>query len=238
MSVSGYVRTKIEKTRTYRKFNTAENLKDDIDYEKMVHNNRKNITNETRSIIYYQDWENKNRILNQYSYINNDKGSTDINTIMRYPHTRGEYTKEELKEYDKTIEHMRKAINNNKINEDIIVTRYVSRDWLQDKIPPREFILGNGDIARDYENIKKLKEISENGFISTSLSYTPYIDVTNKEIVFNLKVNKGTNAFVTENIWESEIIFDKSNIEIEEVLLMDNRIIINGKLKKYKKIKD
>jgi hypothetical protein len=237
MSVSGYVRTKVEKIKNYRRYNTTDNLKDDEDYDRMIETNRKNITEETRNIIYRSDWSNNDRILNEYGYINSDKGSTDINKIMRYPNTRQEYSKEELLQYDKTIEHMKKAINNNSIPEDMIVTRYVSRDWLQDKISPREFIMGQGDITRDFKNIKALKEINENGFISTSLNYSPYVDVMDKEIKLELKVDKGTKAFVTENKWESEIIFDRSNIEIEEVLLVNNQIVINGKIKKYRKIK-
>lgn len=236
MTVSGYVRTKVEKIKTYRKFNTIDNIKDDTDYNKMIEINRNNITNEIRNSIYRSDWENNDRILNEYGYINSDKGSTDINKIMRYPHTRKEYNKIELQEYDKTIYNMKEAIKRNTIQEDIMVTRYVSRDWLQDKISPREFIMGNKNIERDFNNIKKIKEINENGFISTSLNYSPYEEVMDKEIKLNLKVDKGTHAFVTENKWESEIIFDKSNIVIEDVNLIDNKIVIDGKIKKYRKI--
>lgn len=120
----------------------------------------------------------------------------------------------------KTIEALRSAIQKNTLDDDYVLTRYVNADYLSRVfgiMDTRGKILGNSDITwarkknklieKVEEDLKSLsgKTINEKAFVSTSFIKDKNI-MQDKAVRFEILAPKGTNAFVTKNRAESEVV--------------------------------
>lgn len=190
--------------------------------EKIWHeNHRKNITEDIRNSIYVTNWDNM-QTLNKYGYINSNY-SKHINYIKRTGDTEA-FSQKEIKEFNKTISNLEIAIKNNKIDKDIQATRYLDVEWLEDKLDTKTY--NEIRYMKKFDKLKELKEkqVLDNQFISGSLQeeFNVYSD---RKLRMIIQAEKGTNAFITENKMEREIIFDSSKLLIKKISIDDNNII-------------
>jgi hypothetical protein len=186
---------------------------------------RKSISNEIRNSIYKTDWDNMQE-LNKFGYINSNYSGA-INYYRRTG--QNPYGEKYTKEFDKTILNLQKAISSNQLQENIQVVRYLDLDWLKDKIDKNTY----QEVIRENKfnnliNKLKGKKVLDNQFISTSA--TTHNNMSHRKLKMIIQVDKGTCAFVTENKMESEIIFDASDMLINEIKVEKDKTIINVKL--------
>ena len=160
----------------------------------------KNHMNYYSTKIYWINAKNKyfrhrKKKINE-SYI----GSTfswNLNTKLRNAET----LKEEELLIKKTLQ---KVINKNIISENYICKKYIHYDYI-------EKIFGICPSKMNDESLEKELDlhaeeiIEEKGFLSCSMTDNHIID---GEGVLNIYVHSGTKAFITDNINETEIIFD------------------------------
>lgn len=191
------------------------------EYFKLQEKHRNNITEDIRSSIYVTNWDNM-QTLNKYGYINSNY-SRHINYIKRTGYTEA-FTPKEIKEFNKTTSNLEIAIKNNKIDKNIQATRYLDIEWFEDKLDKQTY----KEIKRmkKFEKLKELKgkEVLDNQFISGSLQeeFNVYSD---RKVRMIIQADKGTNAFITENKMEREIIFNSSKLLIKEISINDNNVI-------------
>lgn len=150
------------------------------------------------------------------------------------------FTLKKLDEDDqKTIEALRRAISENQLDNDYIMTRYVNADYITSVfgIKGKEYARGeeekltnfftrlanpyirNQEIPRITKELQSMvgREITEKAFISTSAFPDKNI-MKDKAVMFNIKAKKGTNCYVAKNRKESECIFgDGSKLTIADV---------------------
>lgn len=219
-----YSRTRVSKTLTNTNIKsninkiTYKELSEDEFFE-LSSKHRKSISETIRKSIYKSDWDNMQE-LNKYGYINSNY-SGEINKLKRT----GEVGRYE-KQFRKTVDNLEKAIAINKLEDDIEVVRYLDLKYLSDKIDNavyKEILKGN------YKGLSKEllnKEYIDNQFISTTAN-PEFNNFKDRPIKMILDVKKGTNAFVTENLMEREIIFDSSKINVKEIYVNnENKIIM------------
>ena len=191
------------------------------EYFELQEEHRRNITENIRNNIYVTNWDNM-QTLNKYGYINSNY-SRHINYIKRTGDTNA-FTQKEIKEFNKTISDLEIAIKNNKIDKNIQAIRFLDVEWLEDKIDTQTY--KEIKYMKKFEKLKELKgkEVLDNQFISGSLQeeFNVYSD---RKVRMVIQADKGTNAFITENKMEREIIFDSSKLRIEEISIKDNDII-------------
>lgn len=173
-------------------------------YETLIERHRANVSESERSCINGFDWDNFREGNARYGYINTEN-SFKINEAIR----RG--TVHDLpRQSQETIESLINVISNNVIDEDILIRRYVDDAWLMDKMP-----YSTGDRLADIQKlIESGNVIMDKQFVSCSLNSN--VSYTDRQIEIVFKVPKGTNAYVTENRMESEMIMYKPEYKIEK----------------------
>ena len=168
----------------------------------------------------------------QGGYVATHNYST-INSNMRGDnHAYSSLTKDD----EKTIATLRDAIAKNKLDDNYTLVRYVNGDYLTSVLGMRDVYgdeLDNYSVlypnAREAAHLKKTapnhigKVITEKAFLSASIVPDKNI-FKNKAVKFELKAAKGTNAFVTTNMTESECVMGGSE---EGVSLYINKMSYN-----------
>lgn len=123
---------------------------------------------------------------------------------------------------EKTIKYLDKVIDQNTIDDDIIVTRYISGDALEDIIK-QNVVLEDLDMNQASENIFEGGEITfENkGYTSTSLM--PGNEYLMSMIDMKVEIPKGSKGYVTDNFEESELILPRNTkLGIREMTVKDD----------------
>lgn len=180
----------IQETRIYKEL-TLE------DFKGLKHS----ITKEERRIIYGRS---------HFSGYINSSNARKINMAIREG-------KELDSEYQNIAETLQSVINKNKVDCDIMVYRYVDDDALESitgikapvatlKMSSEEFFGKVRDTAR---MITLGHEYTEKGFLSTSGVLDKNV-MSRKNVFLRIKVKSGTNAYISTNNKESEIIFGRN----------------------------
>lgn len=136
---------------------------------------------------------------------------------------------EELRTYGKvlrdenktTVKALDTLIKNNSLTDNVLLYRNDGFGFLES-----HFGLGTSDVMKDTKDIiKKIKatkktQIYDNGFYSTSAIKTKNV-FRNRMVQTEIRAKKGTNAFITDNFSESEVILGRKQkfniIDISEV---------------------
>lgn len=213
-------RAKISNKITYKRMNQEE-------FIELSKKHRKNITEEIRKIIYKSDWDTYgNTELNKFGYINSNYSGA-INYYRRTGNN--PYGDKYTKQFDKTIDSLKQAISMNKLDENIEVTRYLDLEWFEDKLTKDIYRKARYNQKYD-ELINELsgKIVPDNQFISTSA--TEHNNMQTRKVKMLIHTEKGTNAFVTENIMESEIVFDNSKLLIEKIKEDDDKLLVIARI--------
>lgn len=212
-----------KKIKIAKTFSTQTKYNDisEEEYFKLQEIHRKNITENIRNSIYVTNWDNM-QILNKYGYINSNY-SRHINYIKRTGDIEV-FTTKQIKELNKTISNLETAIKNNKIDKNIQATRYLDIEWFKDKLDKQTY-----HEIKEMKKFEKLKELKgkvvlDNQFISGSLQ-EEFNVYSNRKVKMIIQADKGTNAFITENKMEREIIFNNSKLLIKEISINDSNII-------------
>ena len=150
-------------------------------------------------------------------YIQSSDGSKAINAYLRRGEVGRLYRKQEM---EKTIESMRRLINETSLNEALSVDRCagidaIERMGIEIGEHGRSFRIGHCFCTEgvDFESIaKKINseyigtEIVDKGFMSASVVPEKNI-FGGSDVTFTIIAPKGTHAFISENTIESEIVF-------------------------------
>ena len=137
-------------------------------------------------------------------------------------------------------ETLSQVIKNNVIDNDIHVYRHITPDSLFDIVGvevPKPSLLEPAEVFWDKlstlpEKIGKNVEFTEKGFLSTSAVRGKNV-FTDRNLVFEIDVPKGTNGYITTNKKETEIIFDKGSkllikqATIENIKTSDFKIVLH-----------
>ena len=185
------------------------------EFKKMHHT----VTKEERRIIYGKG---------HFSGYVNSSNARKINGLLR----KGEPLSPE---YQKIVDSLSSVIQKNEIEQDIIVTRYVTVDALEDitgtAFPKTPGLLsGRSEVEKYWQDIGSLggqiqkgHTYTEKGFLSTSGVLDKNV-MQDKGVLLRIKVPKGKNGYVTTNYKESEIIFDRgARLEILDAHVENNR---------------
>ena len=185
------------------------------EFKKMHHT----VTKEERRILYGKS---------HFSGYINSSNARKINGLLR--------NSDPLNlEYQEIADTLSSVMQKNEISEDIMVTRYVTTDAL-DAITGVAFpkspglLAGRSGVEKYWQDIDSLGNqiqkghtYTEKGFLSTSGVSDKNV-MQDKGVLLRIKVPKGTNAYVTTNYKESEIIFDRgSRLEIINAHVENNR---------------
>lgn len=151
-----------------------------------------------------------------------------------------EWIEEVEKKISKTIDSLEKLTNIGEIKEDIIVDRWAGINALEfmglniehgeSKRIGHAFVTEGIDYVSASKKLKEMigEKITDNGFMSTSGSSDLNV-FRGSDVKFSIKVPKGTKAFVTENVDESEIIFAPGTTqEIEDIRIIDTEAFDYG----------
>lgn len=152
------------------------------------------IDEEQRKIIY-----DKN-----YGYIATDCGMS-INECLRDSELEMNF------EQKKTYNTIQNVIEKNKIPYNIVGTRYVNEDYLESEFGikiSRERTLNEFKEAEKIVNNSLEKVITSKGLMSVSLTDNSVFK--DSVVKLNTYIKEGTNAFITENIEESEAILNSN----------------------------
>lgn len=135
----------------------------------------------------------------------------------------------------KVIELLDKVIQNNKTPVNLLVYRWDNFEWLED-------YLGKLSEGKNDKNV--IRVLNDNkGHIDVNLGYTSASLIEGKNFFSNrrvkriIKIPKGTNAFITRNVDESEIILGrgtKTMLENAEIKSDDNGSYVEIVLKLIK----
>lgn len=195
------------------------------------------------------------RIIN--SFLRAGRSIKPIEDEYRRLGFKGKKLKEIIDRYEKeakeTISAMERIISRHTISENIVVDRWAGIDAIQ------KMGIDIGDISKmskgrighafvhdgiDYEKIRKNIEsenigsvLQDDGFMSASAQSDLNI-FRGSDVKFTIKVPKGTHAYVTDNVDESEIIFAPgTQQEIEAVNVIETEAVDHeGKKVKRKAI--
>lgn len=178
--------------------------------------NKHKITKEERKIIYGKG---------HFSGYINSSNAKKLNGLLRAGQKLPEY-------YGQISETLQEIIDRNTINDDIIVTRYVTGDALESitgvKLPVANLKTNREAYFELVEQlpskiIKKGLVYTEKGFLSTSAVMDKNV-MTRRTVMLNIKIPKGTNCYITTNNKESEIILGKNtNLKIVNSRIENNR---------------
>lgn len=200
-----------EKAKTVRQTDMDKTFKSDIMKMSPVRV-YKNLTEEEFKEIKHSITKAERKILygrTHFSGYINSSNARKMNTMLR----KGDKLPDNYREIELT---MKGVINRHKLPDDIIVTRYVKADALEDMfgvtVPQYKLGQKTDEFWKQIEEIPKLlgNELSytEKGFLSTSGVVDKNV-MTDKSIKMIIKAPKNTPAYVTTNYKESEIIFDE-----------------------------
>lgn len=173
------------------------------------------VSKEERRILYGQ---------NHFSGYINSSNARKMNGMLR----RGEKL---TAEYQEIADTLLNVIQRNTIDEDIVVTRYVTDDTLESltgvKIPSFKFGMDKEEFWKSIEEIPNLIKngttYTEKGFLSTSGVKDENV-MQNKGVRLDIRVPKGTNCYITTNNKESEIIFGRNTtLRITNSRIENNR---------------
>ena len=175
--------------------------------------NNKEFTN--LSIGYDIKVKEDDRDIIEKKYIGNPN-SFRINEILR---TKGVYglTKSDKKLYNT----LNRVIKIQKTTEDYKAYRYVDNKYLTNVL----YITPSNNLIYTVNQIKKLKGIVkiEKGFMSCAMTDKHIIE---RNIKLDIKIPKGTYAYITRNLQESEIILaNGTKYQILDAYLGYNKII-------------
>lgn len=153
---------------------------------------RQNITKEEHDVLYDS----------VTGYIGTDFGQ-GINNSLRDPTLKMNFAQR------KTKDTLQRVISKNKLEDNIKTTRYVYGDYLESEFGIKisrkkdhsEFLDAEKRVG---ENVNKV--ITNKGFMSVSATESNVFK--DAEVKLNTYIKKGTDAFVTENTEESEIILN------------------------------
>lgn len=167
-------------------------------------------------------------------YIQSADGSKAINAYLRRGEKSKLYSKAEMQ---KTIDSMNRLIDKTEINENIVVDRWAGIDALKafgiDVDSGKGFKIGHAFCTDeiDYTNaIQSIREIigsqvTDKGFMSASVCSDLNV-FKGSDIKFKIYVPKGTKAYISENIKESEIVFSPNTAqEITGVRLIETEAV-------------
>lgn len=144
---------------------------------------------------------------------------------------------------EKTIEALKKAIKDNMLDDDYILTRYVNADYLTSvfgvkqkslkRSQPDEvisnsilsFVNSKKQVPRITEELQVNvgKIVKDKAFLSTSMLPTQNI-MKDKAVLIKIKAPKGTNAFIPNNRKESECILMPGAERVVESIVFDEAI--------------
>lgn len=135
-------------------------------------------------------------------YISTDSGA-GINNSLREKNLEINFAQR------KTRDTLQQVISKNKLKNNIIATRYIDQDYLEQEFgitisrnkEHSEFLNAEAKV-----NQNKDKIITNKGFMSVSATEESVFK--ERAVKLNTYISIGTNAFVTENIEESEIILN------------------------------
>ena len=139
--------------------------------------------------------DTERKIINE-SYIGSSF-SWNLNTKLR--------NEETLKEEELLIKRtLQNVINKNIISENYICKKYIHYDYLEKIFGIYPSKMNDEELEKELD-LHAGEIIEEKGFLSCSMTDNHIID---GEGVLNIYVHSGTKAFITDNINETEIIFD------------------------------
>lgn len=188
---------------------------------KYVKNNRKNLSDEDKYQLYEHKVEGYDILKGYISTWN----SLEINRAMRTD------TIDKLCDDDKkTVDVLTKNCMNNQFDEDLLAIRNVSADFLTTIFGTQlngenltdDMLKKGGDkvcLELEKELQKDIigKTIVEKGFMSVSL--VPAVNIVfGRKVRLMIMIPKGTKAYVTHNVFESEAILPpNSNLIVKDV---------------------
>lgn len=166
------------------------------EFKKMHHT----VSKEERRILYGRS---------HFSGYINSSNARKLNGLLRSGETLNA-------EYQEIADTLSALIQRNAIPEDISATRYVRQDAMQSIIgvePPKPSLkLSKEEYFRKFDaipdQISKGRIYTEKGFLSVSGVADKNVMV-DKMVQLNIKIPKGTPAYITTNYKESEIILDR-----------------------------
>lgn len=161
---------------------------------------RANVTESERAAVMGFDWDNFKSWNIEYGYINT-LNSEAINKAIREGAI---YSLPERSQ--QTIRDLRHMIEANLIDEDLIASRFVDETWIHSQI---------GEIGNITDLIEKGTVIHDNQFVSCSLTDASIYNT--RAVKLEISIPKGTNAYVTENRMESEMILFKPSYKLKSV---------------------
>lgn len=167
------------------------------EFKKMKHP----ISKKERKIVYGKG---------HFSGYINSSNARKINNMIR----RGEKLPAEYQKIADTLQHI---IDKNVLNDDIIVTRYVYGDALEQiagvKMPKSTLKTRGKDFWDALESVPNQIEkghiYTEKGFLSTSGVVDKNV-MSDRAVKLEIRVPKNTNCYITTNYRESEIIFGQN----------------------------
>ena len=152
------------------------------------------------------------------TYYIKTKNAFKINNILRTKGPSG------LSDEDyKTYFALNQAINNYVTQEDYLVHRYVDDNYIKDvfNFNPRNDITYNLNKIKEQIGAVKI----EKGFMSCYMTNNHIIE---RNIQLEIKIPKGTHAYITKNKDESEIILrNNTEYQIIDAKIIQNKIQIN-----------
>lgn len=172
------------------------------DYDSLIDAHRLNVSEVERANIYGYDWDNFTNLNMRYGYVNAPSNEI-INKAIRENNMQL-LNKGQLR----TTEHLKNAIANNVVDNNYRVERYVDGDWFADKFSKRAMVYAAKNdfesLYRELESFDFEQIITDRQFVSCSMNDNNVYN--DRKIKLIIEVPKGTNALVTENRMESELL--------------------------------
>ena len=197
-------------------------------YDWILNENIEKLENKIFSTLNNEEFDNVSAIANSVvgkkererieTYYIKTENSFKINNILRTKGPSG------LNDEDyKTYFALNQAINNYVTEEDYLVHRYVDNNYIKNVFNFNP----NNDIAYNLNKIKEqIRTVKiEKGFMSCYMTNNHVIE---RNIQLEIKIPKGTNAYITKNKDESEIILrNNTEYQIIDAKIINNKIQIN-----------
>lgn len=185
----------------------------DDTYDALIDLHSAKVSKEERSNIYGYDWNAFQNLNMDYGYIN--APSNDIINMA----IREDNMKLLNKKQKKTVEHLKNAISKNTVDENYLVERYVGSNWFADKFSKKARVLAVKDdfeaMYRELETFDFETTITDKQFVSCSMNNNNVYN--DRKVKLIIEIPKGTNALVTENRMESELIMYKPSYRIKGI---------------------
>lgn len=192
----------------WKKRGKSETTQDDL----LINRNYKQLSLEEFKKMHHTISKEERRILYGRSHFSgyiNSSNARKLNGLLRDGETLNA-------EYQEIADTLSSVIQRNTISEDIIATRYVRQDAMQSITgvePPKPSLkLSKEEYFKKFDaipdQISKGRIYTEKGFLSVSGVADKNVMV-DKMVQLNIKIPKGTPAYITTNYKESEIILDR-----------------------------